>query len=234
MIETLISSKTRIKLLMKFFINSHATAYLRSLESEFGESSNAIRVELNRLERAGMLVSQVNGNKKIFRANTEHPLFGEIHNILLKQIGLDRVIEDVVERLGEVERVFLIGEFSRGIDSQIIDLVLIGLTLGVFTMLQVMIHRTKLGKAMRACSQDKTTARLVGVNVDLVVGMTFFIGSMLAAAVAPLYVVKYALVRPDMGLIVGILAFASAVLGGRVPWYPEREDVASDARRWAS
>lgn len=126
MIETLISSKTRIKLLMKFFINSHTTAYLRGLENEFGESSNAIRVELNRLEQAGMLVSQMNGNKKIFRANTEHPLFREIHNILLKQIGLDRIIENVIERLGEVERVFLIGEFSRGIDSQIIDLILIG------------------------------------------------------------------------------------------------------------
>ncbi|MCO6490593.1 MAG: ArsR family transcriptional regulator [Phaeodactylibacter sp.] len=126
MIETLISSKTRIKLLMKFFINSHTTAYLRSLESEFGESSNAIRVELNRLEQAGMLVSQMNGNKKIFRANTGHPLFREIHNILLKQIGLDRVIENVVERLGEVEQVFLTGEFSQGIDSQIIDLILVG------------------------------------------------------------------------------------------------------------
>ncbi|MCB0561330.1 MAG: ArsR family transcriptional regulator [Lewinellaceae bacterium] len=126
MIETLISSKTRIKLLMKFFINSHTTAYLRSLESEFGDSSNAIRVELNRLEQAGMLMSQMNGNKKIFRANTEHPLFREIHNILLKQIGLDRVIENVVERLGEVERVFLIGAFSQGTDSQIIDLILIG------------------------------------------------------------------------------------------------------------
>jgi len=126
MIETLISSKTRIKLLMKFFINSHTTAYLRSLESEFGESSNAIRIELNRLEQAGMLTSRMNGNKKIFQANTEHPLFREIHNILLKQIGLDRIIENVVERLGKVERVFLIGEFSRGIDSQIIDLILIG------------------------------------------------------------------------------------------------------------
>ncbi len=126
MIETLISSKTRIKLLMKFFINSHTTAYLRSLESEFGESSNAIRIELNRLEQAGMLMSRMNGNKKIFQANTEHPLFLEIHNILLKQIGLDRIIENVVERLGKVERVFLIGEFSRGIDSQIIDLILIG------------------------------------------------------------------------------------------------------------
>ncbi len=126
MIETLISSKTRIKLLMKFFLNSHTTAYLRSLESEFGESSNAIRVELNRLEQAGMLRSHMNGNKKIFQANTQHPLFREIHSILLKQIGLDRIVENVVERLGEVERVFLVGAFSEGMDSQIIDLVFVG------------------------------------------------------------------------------------------------------------
>ncbi|MCB0556741.1 MAG: ArsR family transcriptional regulator [Phaeodactylibacter sp.] len=126
MIETLISSKTRIKLLMKFFLNSNATAYLRSLEAEFGESTNAIRVELNRLERAGMLTAQMSGNKKIFRANTQHPLFREIHSILLKHIGLDHVIQNVIERLGAVERVFLVGEFSRGLDSQIIDLIFVG------------------------------------------------------------------------------------------------------------
>lgn len=126
MIETLISSRTRIKLLMKFFLNSHATAYLRSLESEFGESSNAIRIELNRLEEAGMLMSRLDGNKKIFQANTLHPLFKEVHNILLKQIGLDRIIETVIERLGNVQQVFVIGDFSRGLDSQIIDLVFIG------------------------------------------------------------------------------------------------------------
>jgi len=126
MIEILISSKTRIKLLMKFFLNSDATAYLRSLESEFGESSNAIRLELNRFEEAGMLVSRLDGNKKIFQANTEHPLFKEVHNILLKQIGLDQVIENVIERLGEVNKVYVIGEFSNGLDSQVIDLVFIG------------------------------------------------------------------------------------------------------------
>lgn len=126
MIETLISSKTRIKLLLKFFLNSRTTAYLRSLESEFGESSNAIRVELNRLESAGMLVSNMDGNKKIFQANTQHPLFEEVHRILLKHIGLDRIVEDVIERLGDVEKVFLAGEFSKGLDSQIIDLIFIG------------------------------------------------------------------------------------------------------------
>ncbi len=126
MIETLISSKTRVKLLMKFFINANTTAYLRSLQSEFGESSNAIRVELNRLEEAGMLRSSTSGNKKIFQANKQHPLFNEIHNILLKQIGLDRIVEQVIERLGEVQEVYLTGDFARGLDSQIIDLVFVG------------------------------------------------------------------------------------------------------------
>ncbi len=126
MIDALISSKTRIKLLLKFFLNSHTTAYLRSLESDFGDSSNAIRVELNRLEAAGMLVSSMDGNKKMFRANTDHPLFEEIHSILRKHIGLDQIVEQVVERLGEVEQVFLVGEFSQGLDSPVIDLLLIG------------------------------------------------------------------------------------------------------------
>jgi len=126
MIETLISSKTRIKLLLKFFLNSNTTAYLRSLESEFGDSTNAIRLELNRLEKAGMLSSFLEGNKKIFKANTQHPLFKEIHNIILKQVGIDRIIENVVKRMGEVEQVFLTGDFAKGKDSQIIDLVFVG------------------------------------------------------------------------------------------------------------
>lgn len=111
---------------MKFFINSNTTSYLRGLQQEFGESSNAIRIELNRLEDAGMLSSETVGNKKMFRANDQHPLFKEIHNILLKQIGIDKIVEQVIERLGNVERVYLIGDFSKGIDSNIIDLLIIG------------------------------------------------------------------------------------------------------------
>ena len=126
MIEALISSKTRIKLLLKFFLNSKTTAYLRSLESEFGESSNAIRVELNRLEKAGMLTAHQDGNKKRFQANTQHPLFREIHNILGKHIGLDHILEKVILRLGKVEKVFLIGDFARGVDGKVIDLLFIG------------------------------------------------------------------------------------------------------------
>ncbi len=126
MLETLISSKTRIKLLLKFFLNSNTTAYLRNLESEFGESTNGIRVELNKFESAGMLLSEKEGNKKVFRANTKHPLFGEIHNIILKYVGIDRIIQNVVKRLGDIKKVFLVGEFSKGLDSDVIDLILVG------------------------------------------------------------------------------------------------------------
>lgn len=126
MIETLISSKTRIKLLMKFFLNSKTTSYLRGLEGDFGDSSNSIRLELNALEKAGMLSSFLQGNKKMFRANVKHPLFNEIHSILLKQIGIDSIIENVIERLGDVDAVYLVGEFARGLDSTIIDLIFVG------------------------------------------------------------------------------------------------------------
>lgn len=126
MLETLISSKTRVKLLLKFFLNSSTTAYLRNLEAEFGESSNAIRLELNRLEDAGMLSSFIDGNKKKFQANTKHPLFKDIHNIIKKYVGIDQIIENVVERLGDVEEVFLAGGFAKGLDSKVIDLIFVG------------------------------------------------------------------------------------------------------------
>lgn len=126
MIDTLISNKTRIKLLLKFFLNSNTTSYLRGLESEFGDSTNAIRLELNRLESAGMLSSFNSGNKKLFRANQEHPLFIELQSIIRKHIGLDKIISNVIERLGNVQRVYLTGSFAQGRDSQIIDLLLVG------------------------------------------------------------------------------------------------------------
>lgn len=126
MIDTLISSKTRIKLLLKFFLNSSTTSYLRGLSSEFGESTNAIRIELNRLEDAGMLESSVKGNKKVFQANKQHPLFSEVHSIIRKYIGIDQIVENVIERLGFVQTVHVAGEFAKGLDSDVIDLILVG------------------------------------------------------------------------------------------------------------
>jgi hypothetical protein len=126
LITTLITSKTRIKLLLKFFLNPGNSAYLRGLETEFGESSNAIRQELNRLEEANMLKSELNGNKKLFRVNQEHPMYSEINSIVRKYFGLDKIVEGIANRLGDLKSVYLTGDIAQGKDVDLIDLILVG------------------------------------------------------------------------------------------------------------
>ena len=126
MLDTLITSKTRIKLLVRFFLNSNSTSYLRNLECEFNESTNAIRLELNRFEKAGLLVSGMEGNRKIFQANTHHPLFPDISNIIRKYVGFDQIIDNITTKLGSLERAYIAGELALGKDTKNIDLILIG------------------------------------------------------------------------------------------------------------
>ena len=126
MIDTLISSKTRIKLLLKFFLNDKNTGYLRGLESQFGESSNAIRLELNRLEDAGLLTSGFESNKKIFKANKLHPLFPDIKSMLFKYTGLTSIIDKVVESLGYLEAVYLTGDLAKGLYSETVEILVVG------------------------------------------------------------------------------------------------------------
>jgi hypothetical protein len=126
MLDALITSKTRIKLLLKFFLNSGRQDYLRNLESDLGDNTNAIRVELNKLEEAGLLLSFVKGNKKYFQSNSKHPLFSDIQSILMKITGLDELMKRVLENVGDLERVYLSGDLAHGNDSEIIDLILIG------------------------------------------------------------------------------------------------------------
>lgn len=126
MLDTLITSKTRINLLLKFFLNSNNSSWLRSLESEFEETSNAIRLELIRLEKARLLISNMEGNKKIFRANVNHPLFPEINSLMMKHFKLDKVIERFVDKIGNLDAVYLVGEMAKGIDSKMLDLWIVG------------------------------------------------------------------------------------------------------------
>jgi len=126
MLDTLITSKTRVKLLLKFFINTTNRAYLRNLASEFGESSNAIRVELNRLEEAGLLESSVAGNRKYYQANTKHPLYDDLLSIMRKFVGIDKIVDNIVLRLGNLDHVYLTGALSKGIDDGVINLILVG------------------------------------------------------------------------------------------------------------
>lgn len=126
MIESLITSRTRIKLLLKFFLNINNQGYLRSLEHEFNESTNGIRQELNRFEQAGLLLAESEGNKKVYRANILHPLFKDINSIIRKFVGVEELLERVIDRLGNVQQVYLEGRIAQGLDSDIIDLLIIG------------------------------------------------------------------------------------------------------------
>jgi len=125
MLETLITSKTRLKLLLKFFLNARSRSYLRELENEFGESTNAIRLELNRFEKANLLITSTTGNKKFYQANTSHPLYSDINNILMKYVGFDQIIDKVVSKLGDLKCVYIVGDFAQGRDTRIIDLIFV-------------------------------------------------------------------------------------------------------------
>ncbi len=131
MLDSLITSKTRIKLLTRLFLNSNAYGHLRGLQTEFGESSNAIRLELNRFEQAGLLTSHTESNRKVYSANTSHPLFPEINSLLRKNLGLDQLVEKVVEQLGRVEEVYLTGDFACGKESTLIEMLIIGEDLNI-------------------------------------------------------------------------------------------------------
>ena len=74
--------------------------------------------------------------------------------------------------------------------------------------------KTKMGKAMRACSEDKGAAQLMGINVDTTISMTFAIGSALAAVAGVLYMSSYPILVPTTGSMPGIKAFTAAVFGG--------------------
>ncbi len=126
MLKSLITSETRIKLLLRFFLNPNNHAYLRQLSKEFNESSNGIRVELNRLVESEILQISQSGNNKLYSANRNHPLFSEIRNIVLKSTGIENVISEIIRKIGELQKAFIRGDYAKGIDSGLIELVLVG------------------------------------------------------------------------------------------------------------
>ncbi|BER91386.1 helix-turn-helix domain-containing protein [Atrimonas thermophila] len=125
-LDSLITSRTRVKLLLRFFLNPESTSYLRELAEEFGESTNAVRVELNRLEKAGILSSKRNGKTKLYQANQNHPLFPEIQSMVRKFTGIDRLIEEILAKLGHIHSAYITGDYAQGKDSGVIDLVVVG------------------------------------------------------------------------------------------------------------
>ena len=126
MLNKLITSKTRLRLLIKFFINQANSGYLNGLATEFNESTNSIRKELNHLSEAGYLQKYKDHNKVGYKANTGHPLFDMLQKVVHKHLGLEEIVERVLERMGPVQKILLVGDYAEGLDSGTIDVVLIG------------------------------------------------------------------------------------------------------------
>ena len=122
----LISSKTRIKLLIRFFFNPNTSSYLRELAKEFNVSTNSVREELNQLTRTKLLTFQKSGRQVFYKANQEHPLFPELKSMVSKVMGIDQVIDGIVNRLGDLECAYLLDDYAEGKDTGIIDLLLVG------------------------------------------------------------------------------------------------------------
>lgn len=122
----LISSKTRIKLLTRFFFNPATRSYLRELAKEFNVSTNSVREELNQLTKTKLLKSQKSGRQVLYKANQDHPLFPELKSMVGKVMGIDQVIDGIVSRLGDIECAYLLDDYAEGKDTGIIDLLLVG------------------------------------------------------------------------------------------------------------
>lgn len=131
MLGELITSKTRLRLMIKFFVSQANRGYLNGLANEMGESTNAIRKELNHLQNAGYLNKVKVNNKIEYKANIKHPLFEVLQKVVLKHLGLEDIVETVLERMGPVDQIILVGDYANGVDSGLIEVFLIGQNLNM-------------------------------------------------------------------------------------------------------
>ena len=139
---------------------------------------------------------------------------------LISAIGMSIFLQNYVQvAQGAREQAFPnllhLGSFEvMGAHVSGLQIFILAAALAMMTGLQVFIHKTRLGRAMRATAQDRTMAALVGVNVNRVIAMTFAIGSVLAAVAGVMVGMYYGLVNHYIGFVAGIKAFTAAVLGG--------------------
>jgi predicted DNA-binding protein YlxM (UPF0122 family) len=124
--EGLISSKTRVKLIIRLFFNPQTRSYLRELAKEFNVSTNSVREELNQLKRTHLLKSEKDGRQIYYMANQEHPLYQDLKSMVSKVMGIDKVVDGIISRLGDLEKAYLIDDYAEGKDTGVVDLLLVG------------------------------------------------------------------------------------------------------------
>ncbi len=140
-------------------------------------------------------------------------------SLLITAIGVSYLLQNLAQLVFTANpRMFtnlfpgtvVIGEFRLSkvtvITIAVSVIIMVGLTL--------LVNMTKIGKAMRAVSEDTDAARLMGINVNSTISFTFGLGSALAAVASILYCCSYSMIEPTMGSMFGLKAFVASVLGG--------------------
>jgi len=143
---------------------------------------------------------------------------------LISAIGISIVLQNYVQvaqgaRVKPTETVIsggveLMREGSFVVQFSYVQMLIIALTLAVLAIFTVLVTKTPLGRAMRACEQDRKMAGLLGIDTDRTISLTFVIGAALAAVAGTMYLLRYGVIDFYIGFLAGVKAFTAAVLGG--------------------
>lgn len=124
--DGIITSKMRVRILMRLFLNPSNNAYLRELAKEFGASPGQLREELSLMSAAELLKSKRVGRQVFYRANQQHSLYPELNSMVRKALGMDHIVDSIIQRLGNVELALLLDDYAQGKDMGLIDLAIVG------------------------------------------------------------------------------------------------------------
>jgi predicted AAA+ superfamily ATPase len=128
-LDKIFTGKIRVQLLTKLLLNPASAVYLRGLERDLGVSSNTVRLELNKLSDMQLIQEQTdyeNTKTKHYAVNTNHPMFKSLRGVIMQYVGLDQIIENVLDKLGNVDEVYLTGDLALGKNNPFVDLVIVG------------------------------------------------------------------------------------------------------------
>lgn len=129
MLETLLGSRLRAKVLGWLFTHPDERYFVRQLTALLGEDSTNLSRELSRLEKTGILVSTTEGRQKYYQANRRSPVFDELHGLMLKTVGLADVIKKALQpRAGDIRLAFIFGSVAGRVENRFsdIDLLVVG------------------------------------------------------------------------------------------------------------
>jgi len=143
---------------------------------------------------------------------------------LISAIGMSIVLQNYVQ-ISQGARVKPLEPLVRGgvevmrdgpfvVQFSYIQMLIIGVTLAVLAVFTLLVTRTPLGRAMRACEQDLKMAALLGIDTNRTISLTFVIGASLAAVAGTMYLLRYGVIDFYIGFLAGVKAFTAAVLGG--------------------